>query len=107
MCSGHCIKQWSHPGSNWWVQPTTFSCCRALQNLLSGNVTRVSTLRYGDAKTLPAIDVHIKDGLDAVPKRLMQGLNVTYDTGALCWEDSGAVRCGQTVCPTEGLGCGT
>lgn len=52
----------------------------AVQNLLSGNVSRVSTLRYGDAKTLPAIDVHLKDGLDSVPKRLMQGLNITYNT---------------------------
>jgi hypothetical protein len=55
----------------------------ALQNLLSGNVTRVSTLRYGDAKTLPAIDVHLWDGLDSVPKKLMQGLNITYNTGTL------------------------
>jgi hypothetical protein len=55
----------------------------ALQNLLSGNVTRVSTLRYGDAKTLPAIDVHLRDGLDSVPKKLMQGLNITYNTGTL------------------------
>jgi hypothetical protein len=51
------------------------------QSLLNGNVTRVSTLRYGDAKTLPAIDVHIKSGFDAVPKSLMPGLNITYNTG--------------------------
>lgn len=51
-----------------------------LQNLLNGNVTRVSTLRYGDAKTLPAIDVHLKDGFDAVPIKLLPGLNVNYNT---------------------------
>lgn len=53
-----------------------------MQNLLNGNVTRVSTLRYGDAKTLPAVDVHLKPGFDAVPLRLLPGLNVTYNTGA-------------------------
>jgi hypothetical protein len=52
-----------------------------LQTLLSGNVTRVSALRYGDAKTLPAIDVHLKDGFDEVPRRMLTGLNVAYNTG--------------------------
>lgn len=51
-----------------------------LQNLLNGNVTRVSTLRYGDAKTLPAIDVHLKPGFDAVPISLLPGINITYNT---------------------------
>ena len=61
-----------------------FAAACVLQNLLSGNVTRVSTLRYGDAKTLPEIDVHLRDGLDSVPKKLMQGLNITYNTGTAC-----------------------
>jgi len=67
------------------VVPDPRAC---VQNLLSGNVTRVSTLRYGDAKTLPAIDVHLKPGFDAVPIKLLNGINVTYNTGegaAVCW----------------------
>jgi hypothetical protein len=43
----------------------------------------VSALRYGDAKTLPAIDVHLKDGFDEVPRRMLPGLNVEYNTGAV------------------------
>lgn len=50
-----------------------------LQNLLNGNVTKLSALRYGDAKTLPATDVHLKPGFDAIPKGLLPGLNVTYN----------------------------
>jgi hypothetical protein len=56
----------------------------AAQNLLSGNVTRVSTLRYGDAKTLPAIDVHIKEGFDEIARQLLPGLNISYNTGVWC-----------------------
>jgi len=50
-----------------------------VQTLLNGNVTKLSTLRYGDAKTLPAVDVHLKPGFDAVPIKLLSGINVTYN----------------------------
>lgn len=52
--------------------------------LLNANATKLSALRYGDAKTLPAVDVHIKPGFDAVPKALMPGLKIQYNTGEIC-----------------------
>jgi hypothetical protein len=67
-----------------------FLCYRCLlcdhQNLLNANITRASALRYGDAKTLPASDVHLKPGFDAVPLRLLPGIRVSYNTGGqVCW----------------------
>lgn len=52
------------------------------QNLLNANITRASALRYGDAKTLPAVDVHLQPGFDSVPLRLLPGIQVSYNTGA-------------------------
>lgn len=57
--------------------------CVSPQNLLNGNITQLSSLRYGDAKTLPAIDVHFKPGFDAIPLRLLPGIRVSYNTGAV------------------------
>lgn len=58
---------------------STFYC--HTQNLLNANITRASALRFGDAKTLPATDVHLKPGFDAVPLRLLPGIRVSYNTG--------------------------
>lgn len=70
-----------------------------VQNLLSGDVTRVSTLRYGDAKTLPAIDVHIKEGFDEIARQLLPGLNVSYDTVV-----TNISQAGESVTVTTGNG---
>lgn len=67
------------------------------QTLLNANVTRVSTLRYGDAKTLPAIDVHLTEGFDAVPMKLLPVLNVSYSTGGLGF-------CNRNVQRVDGTG---
>jgi hypothetical protein len=50
------------------------------QTLLNANVTQLSMLRYGDAKTLPAVDVLLQPGYDSVVKRLMPGLPVRYNS---------------------------
>ena len=40
------------------------------QALLNGNITQLSTLRLGDAKSIPAIDVILADGFPAIVDRL-------------------------------------
>jgi hypothetical protein len=52
----------------------------SLQTLLNANVTQLSTLRYGDAKTLPAVDVLLQPGYDEVVKKLLPGLAVRYNS---------------------------
>ena len=56
-------------------------CCCWLQNLLNGNGTKLSSLRYGDAKKLPAVDKHFKPGFDSVVMKLLPGIRVSYNTG--------------------------
>ena len=51
------------------------------QALLNGNVTQLSTLRLGDAKSIPAIDVILADGFPAIVYRLKEGLDIEYGTG--------------------------
>ncbi|KAI8103236.1 hypothetical protein M9435_004577 [Picochlorum sp. BPE23] len=46
------------------------------QVLLNANLTDLSTLRYGDAKTLPALDVFLYNGFDILAKIQAQGLDV-------------------------------
>ena len=50
------------------------------QALLNGNVTQLSAKRFGDAKTLPAIDVMVRSGYAAVLDGLKHGLDIRYDT---------------------------
>lgn len=50
------------------------------QVLLNDNITRLSALRYGDAKTLPAIDVLLPQGFDSLVNALKQGVDVRYNT---------------------------
>ncbi len=54
------------------------------QALLNGNLTALSTLRLGDAKSIPAVDVMLRDGFPALCHALLPGLDVRYSTGA--WE---------------------
>jgi hypothetical protein len=51
-----------------------------LQTLLNANVSQLSTLRYGDAKTLPAVDVLLQPGYDSIVKALLPGLNIKYNS---------------------------
>ena len=51
------------------------------QALLNGNITQLSTLRLGDAKSIPAIDVILADGFPAIVDRLKEGLDIQYSTG--------------------------
>lgn len=48
----------------------------AFQVLLNGNITQLSALRYGDAKTLPAVDVHLKNGFDVLVNSMLPGLDI-------------------------------
>ncbi|EFN59192.1 hypothetical protein CHLNCDRAFT_50047 [Chlorella variabilis] len=50
----------------------------SLQALLNGNATQLSTLRLGDAKSIPAVDVMISEGFNAVADVLKQGLDIQY-----------------------------
>jgi hypothetical protein len=60
LCSLHAIAAV-------YMLSTLCPCCRAtMQTLLNANITDLSTLRFGDAKTLPSPDVHLRDGFQAV-----------------------------------------
>lgn len=50
------------------------------QVLLNGNVTDLSVLRYGDAKTLPALDVFLYNGFDSLVKLQTPGLDIRLNT---------------------------
>ncbi|GBF93957.1 hypothetical protein Rsub_06206 [Raphidocelis subcapitata] len=51
-----------------------------MQVLLNANASELSALRYGDAKTLPAEDVLIEGGMDALTDDLARGLDVRLGT---------------------------
>lgn len=51
-----------------------------LQALLNANITQLSSLRFGDSKTLPNVDVLLQPGYDSLVKRLLPGLPVSYNT---------------------------
>jgi monoamine oxidase len=87
------------------------------QVLLNGNTTNLSTLRYGDAKTLPALDVFLFNGFDALVKLQTPGLDIRLstpvtevdqsgedDTVKVTTED-GTVYTAKYVLTTETLGC--
>ncbi|PSC69507.1 amine oxidase [Micractinium conductrix] len=50
------------------------------QVLLNGNVTDLSTVRLGDAKSVPAADVMFKAGFPSIVRELARGLDVRYET---------------------------
>ena len=50
------------------------------QVLLNGNLTDLSSLRYGDAKTLPALDVFLYNGFDSLVKNMEPGLDIRLET---------------------------
>jgi hypothetical protein len=66
---------------------------------LNANITRASALRYGDAKTLPAVDVHLQPGFDSVPLRMLPGIQVSYNTGEL------QQRATVSAVPASGVEC--
>ena len=41
--------------------------------------------RFGDAKVLPAIDVHLRDGFEAVTKALSPGLEIQFNASEWCY----------------------
>jgi hypothetical protein len=59
------------------------------QALLNGNITQLSTLRLGDAKSIPAIDVILADGFPAIVDRLKEGLDIEYGSGGWVATKSG------------------
>lgn len=67
------------------AQPCPAACTPSgscsLQALLNGNATQLSTLRLGDAKSIPAVDVMISEGFNAVADVLKQGLDIQYGAG--------------------------
>lgn len=85
------------------------------QALLNGNLTDLSTLRYGDAKTLPALDVFLYNGFDSLVKNMLPGLDVRYENpvarisqneeGVVVTTESGDVYTGQYAISTQSLGC--
>lgn len=85
------------------------------QVLLNGNLTDLSTLRYGDAKTLPALDVFLYKGFDILVKIQAQGLDIRLETpvkavnqsenGVTVISSDGAAYKGQYVLSTQTLGC--
>ncbi|WPT16956.1 Polyamine oxidase 4 [Picochlorum sp. SENEW3] len=85
------------------------------QVLLNANLTDLSTLRYGDAKTLPALDVFLYNGFDILAKIQAQGLDVRLRTPVKAVEQSenevtviasdGTQYKGKYVLSTQSLGC--
>lgn len=87
------------------------------QVLLNGNVTNLSTLRYGDAKTLPALDVFLFNGFDALVKMQTPGLEILLSTPVVSVDQrvedepvkvttaDGTVYTAHHVVTTETLGC--
>ncbi|KAL4431128.1 hypothetical protein ABPG75_006384 [Micractinium tetrahymenae] len=59
------------------------------QALLNGNLTALSTLRLGDAKSIPAVDVMLRDGFPSVCRALLPGLDVRYSTAVAVVEQGG------------------
>jgi Flavin containing amine oxidoreductase len=52
------------------IETTNLMAHTSYQILLNANLTTLSTLRYGDAKTLPAIDVLLMDGFDTLTNKM-------------------------------------
>jgi len=64
-------------------QTTNLMAHTAYQTLLNANITDLSALRYGDAKTLPAIDVLLMDGFDVLTNTMKMEptpLDIRYNT---------------------------
>ncbi|KAL4419167.1 hypothetical protein ABPG77_004890 [Micractinium sp. CCAP 211/92] len=59
------------------------------QALLNGNLTALSTLRLGNAKSIPAVDVMLRDGFPALCHALLPGLDVRYSTAVAAVEQDG------------------
>jgi hypothetical protein len=88
------------------------------QVLLNANMTDLSTLRYGDAKTLPAIDVLLENGFDSLTNILKMEptpLDIRYNTTVTAIDYSGdnvtvttangVEYTGKYVVTTQSLGC--
>ncbi|KAI8110878.1 hypothetical protein M9434_004452 [Picochlorum sp. BPE23] len=85
------------------------------QVLLNANLTDLSTLRYGDAKTLPALDVFLYNGFDVLAKIQAEDLDIRFNTPVKSVEQSesgvtvmthdGDQYTGQYVLSTQSLGC--
>lgn len=85
------------------------------QVLLNGNLTDLSTLRYGDAKTLPALDVFLFNGFDILVKIQTPGLDIRLkspvksvvqtDSSVTVTNEAGQNFTGKYVLSTETLGC--
>lgn len=85
------------------------------QVLLNGNLTDLSTLRYGDAKTLPALDVFLFNGFDVLVKIQTPGLDIRLenpvksvvqtDSSVTVTNTAGQNFTGKYVLSTETLGC--
>lgn len=85
------------------------------QVLLNGNLTDLSTLRYGDAKTLPALDVFLYNGFDSLVKNMAPGLDIRLNTpvekvvqgeeGVTVVTKDGEEFKGSYVLSTQSLGC--
>jgi len=87
------------------------------QVLLNGNVTDLSVLRYGDAKTLPALDVFLFNGFDSLVKLQTPGLDIRLESPVAEIDQSdadqpvavtlqdGSVLTAKYVLSTEPLGC--
>lgn len=85
------------------------------QVLLNGNLTDLSTLRYGDAKTLPALDVFLFNGFDILVKIQTPGLDIRLehpvksvvqtDSGVTVTTVDGVEFTGKYALSTETLGC--
>lgn len=88
-----------------------------LQVLLNGNVTDLSVLRYGDAKTLPALDVFLFNGFDSLVELQTPGLDIRLESPVAEIDQSdadqpvavtlqdGSVFTAKYVLSTEPLGC--
>lgn len=96
-------------------EATNLMAHTGFQVLLNANISKLSTLRYGDAKTLPAIDVLLKNGFDSLTDILKQGLDIKYNTpvvsiaqdttGATVTDANGTTYRAKYVVTTQSLGC--
>ena len=85
------------------------------QVLLNGNLTQLSTLRYGDAKTLPALDVFLYEGFDSLVYEQAPGLDIRLETpvtnvkqdgeGVTVTTSNGTELKAKYVLSTQTLGC--
>lgn len=90
-------------------------CYSGYELLLNANATNLSSLRYGDAKTVPALDKFVVDGMDSLVKNMVPGIDIRLKSpvvkvvedsnGVSVTTENGDIFTGKYVISTQSLGC--